>query len=128
MSLAGRVDRCDAKCARRCRRAAGRGAIAGSSAACGAVPTPIPGGANQVNAVSGALGEPMWNGVVRIKVRELRDARPEDHPETLLPGPDQKVMVFETMLRNGTAAQFAELLTSRSPTRTASRSRSRATM
>ena len=86
------------------------GAVYGSSA-CGAAPTPIPGDANQVNAVSGALGDPMWNGVVRMKVRELRDARPEDHPETLLPGADQKVMVLDAMLRNGTATQFAELLT-----------------
>jgi hypothetical protein len=77
----------------------------------GAAPTPIPGGANQVKAVSGTVGEPMWNGVVRYKVQELRDARPEDHPETLLPGPNQKVMVLRASLRNGTPAQFAELLT-----------------
>ena len=53
----------------------------------------------------------MWNGIVRYKVQELRDARPEDHPETLLPGPNQKVMVFRASLRNGTTNQFAELLT-----------------
>ena len=77
----------------------------------GAAPTPIPGGANEVKAVSGAVGEPMWNGVVRYKVQELRDARPEDHPETLQPGPNQKVMVLRASLRNGTPKQFAELLT-----------------
>ena len=83
----------------------------GICAPCAGAPTPIPGGANQVKAVNGTVGVPMWNGVVRLKVQELRDARPEDHPETLLPGPDQKVMVFNAMLRNGTAKQFAELLT-----------------
>jgi len=86
-------------------------AVAGVSVAGWAAPTPIPGRADQVKAVSGAVGEPMWNGVVRVKVRELRDARPEDHPETLLPGPNQKVMVLDAMLRNWTAKQFAELLT-----------------
>ena len=77
----------------------------------GAEPTPVPGRANHVKAVSGAVGEPMWNGVVRYKVQELRDARPEDHPETLLTGPNQKVMVLRASLRNGTPKQFAELLT-----------------
>ncbi|MDQ6942029.1 MAG: hypothetical protein M3169_05865 [Candidatus Eremiobacteraeota bacterium] len=86
-------------------------AVFANALSCGAAPTPIPGGANQVKAVSGTVGEPMWNGVVRLKVRELRVARPDEHPETLLPGPDQKVMVFDAMLRNGTASQFAELLT-----------------
>jgi hypothetical protein len=86
-------------------------AIFGSALAGGAVPTPVPGGANQVNAVSGTAGEPMWNGVVRLKVQELRDAVADDHPETLLPGPSQKVMVFRASLRNGTTKQFAELLT-----------------
>jgi hypothetical protein len=86
-------------------------AIFGSCFACAAAPTPVPGGADPIKAVSGFAGEPMWNGVLRYKVQELRDARPEDHPETLLPGPNQKVMVFRASLRNGTAKQFAELLT-----------------
>ncbi len=85
--------------------------ILGHSLANAAAPTPLPGGANQVKAVSGAAGDPMWNGTVRFKVRELRDARAADHPETLLPGPNQKVMVFDAMLRNGSPKQFAELLT-----------------
>ena len=85
--------------------------IFGSFVPAGAAPTPIPGGANQVKAVSGNAGDPMWNGMVRYKVQELREARPEEHPETLLPGPNQKVMVFRASLRNGTAKQFAELLT-----------------
>ncbi len=86
-------------------------ALAGNAATGTAAPTPVPDAANQVKAVSGNLGQPMWNGVVRLKVLELRDARPEDHPETLLPGPNQKVMVFRERMRNGTAKQFAELLT-----------------
>jgi len=77
----------------------------------GAAATPIPGSANQVKAISGNAGEPMWNGIVRYKLQELREARPEEHPETLLPGPNQKVMVFRASLRNGTDKQFAELLT-----------------
>jgi|GEM_PF-906553 len=83
----------------------------GYSVAGSAAPTPVPGGANQVKAVSGTAGAPMWNGVVRFKVQELRDARPDENPASLLPGPDQKVMVFRASLRNGTPKQFAELLT-----------------
>jgi hypothetical protein len=86
-------------------------AIVGTVLACAAAPVPVSGGANQIKVVSGTAGEPMWNGVVRYKVQELRDARPEDHPEALLPGPNQKVMVFRASLRNGTSKQFAELLT-----------------
>lgn len=86
-------------------------AMFGNPVAGSAAPTPVPGGADQVKAVSGTVGDPMWNGIVRLKVRELRDARPEDHPETLVPGPNQKVMVFSAMLRNETSTQFAEQLT-----------------
>ncbi|HWT05277.1 MAG TPA: hypothetical protein VN224_05930 [Xanthomonadales bacterium] len=86
-------------------------AVLASALSGGAAPTPVPGGANQVKAVDGIAGEPLWNGVVRLKVQELRDARAEDNPESLLPGPNQKVMLFRASLRNGTAQQFAELLT-----------------
>ena len=46
-----------------------------------ASPTPVPGGANQVSALSGTIGQTIFNGVLRIKVVELRDATPADHPK-----------------------------------------------
>jgi hypothetical protein len=76
-----------------------------------AAPTPVPGGANQVNALSGKLGQTLFNGIVRLKVDELRDATAADHPETALPDADQRVMVLSALVRNGSHADFAELLT-----------------
>ncbi len=76
-----------------------------------AAPTPVPGGANQVGATSGALGQTLFNGLVRLKVDDLRDATAADHPESALPGPNQRVMVLSALVRNGTHANFAELLT-----------------
>lgn len=82
----------------------------GASSAAAAPPTPIPGGANQVNALSGAAGQTLFNGIVRFKVVELRDATAADHPEAALPGPDKRVMVMTALIRNGAHANFAELL------------------
>ena len=83
--------------------------LAGSAAS--ASPTPIPGGANQVTAVAGTVGQTLFNGMVRLKVDELRDATADDHPETALPGAGQRVMVLTALVRNGTHAPFQELLT-----------------
>ncbi len=79
---------------------------AGSSAS----PTPTPGGANQVNGTSGKLGDTIFNGVVRVKVVELRDAAAGDHPETILPSDSQRVMLLNVIVRNGLHRNFAELL------------------
>lgn len=74
-------------------------------------PTPIPGGAYQVNAAAGKLGDQLFNGVIRLRVVEVRDATPADHPETLLAPADQRVMVMTAIVRNGTHRNFAELIT-----------------
>ena len=84
--------------------------------ACGAIaaqatPTPVPGGANQVNAMSAKLGDTVFNGDLRIKVKELRDATTADHPERMLPTANQKVMVMSALIRNGLHRDFVDLLT-----------------
>ncbi|MBV9439397.1 MAG: MoaD/ThiS family protein [Candidatus Eremiobacteraeota bacterium] len=74
-------------------------------------PSTVPGGANQVDAVSGSVGDTLFNGVVRLQVQELRDAVAADHPEAALPGANQRVMVLTALVRNGTHAEFTEVLT-----------------
>lgn len=81
-----------------------------STAAEAASPTPVQGGANQVSAISGKIGDTLWNGVLRLKVVEVRDATPADHPESVGPLPSQKVMVVTAIVRNGTAATWGELV------------------
>jgi hypothetical protein len=80
------------------------------TAAVAASPTPAPGGANAVNAISGKVGDTLWNGVVRFKVVEVRDATPADHPESVVPLATQKVMVVTAIIRNGTPATWGELV------------------
>lgn len=75
-----------------------------------ASPTPAPGGANQVNGISGKLGDTVFNGVVRVKVVELRDAAAGDHPETILPSDTQRVMLINVIVRNGLHREFGEIL------------------
>ncbi len=76
-----------------------------------AKPTPVPGGANQVGAVSGRIGETVFNGVLRFNVQDLREATSGDHPEQMLPQPNQKVMVMDVLLRNGSHSDFIDLIT-----------------
>jgi hypothetical protein len=73
-------------------------------------PTPIPGGANQLNALSGKLGQTLWNGVLRFKLVSLRDATSADHPESIAPLPGQKAMVLTAIIRNGTSSSWGELV------------------
>ncbi|MBV8364177.1 MAG: hypothetical protein JO193_06395 [Candidatus Eremiobacteraeota bacterium] len=75
-----------------------------------AKPTPVPGGANQVGAISGQVGQAIFNGVLRINVQDVREATPEDHPEQMLPQPSQKVMVMDVLLRNGSHSNFIDLI------------------
>ena len=75
-----------------------------------ASPTPVPGGANQVKAVTGTIGQTVFNGVLRVKILELRDATPADHPETVGASASQKVMVINVLLRNGSHDSFTGLL------------------
>ncbi len=72
--------------------------------------TPIPGGANQIRAISGKVGETVFNGALRIKIAELREATAADNPARLAPGPDQKVLVMTVLLRNGLHEPFLDLL------------------
>jgi hypothetical protein len=79
--------------------------------ALGATPTPVPGGANQVNALSGTIGQTVWNGELNIKIVELRDAVAADNPQQINPSPGEKVMVMTALLKNGMHASFIDLLT-----------------
>jgi hypothetical protein len=76
----------------------------------GAAPTPIPGGANGVSAVSAPLGTTVFNGVLRVKITSLRAAAAGEIPDTN-PTADQKVMYFESLLSNGTHDDFTDLVT-----------------
>ncbi len=82
-----------------------------AAAGAAATATPVPGGANQVNAVAGNVGDTIFNGVLRITVQSIRDATADDHPEKMLPGPNQKVMIMNVLLRNGMHSDFIDLLT-----------------
>lgn len=86
-------------------------AAAASVAVGTAAPTPVPGGANQVSAIQGKVGDTIFNGVLRIDVQDVRDATPDDHPEKALPSADQRVMIMDVLLRNGTHADFIDLIT-----------------
>jgi hypothetical protein len=84
--------------------------VASGSASAFAAPAPVPGGANQVSAISGKIGETLWNGVVRFKVVEVRDATPADHPESVIPSANQRVIVVTAIVRNGTPQAWGELV------------------
>ncbi len=73
-------------------------------------PKQTPGGANQVSAVSGKLGQELWNGTIRFKLVELRDARPDEHPESVAL-PNQKALVVTAIIKNGTPGTWANLVT-----------------
>lgn len=81
-----------------------------SGAVASAAPSPAPGGANQVNAISGKLGDTLWNGVLRFKLVEVREATAADHPESVVPTAGQKVMVVTAIIRNGTPSSWGELV------------------
>jgi hypothetical protein len=74
-----------------------------------AAPTPVPGGANAVSAVSGKIGETVFNGVLRIKIVALRDATAAESSD-LTPSADKKVMFMQSLLRNGKNEEFIDLL------------------
>jgi hypothetical protein len=76
----------------------------------GAAPTPIPGGANGVTAVSAKLGTTVFNGMLRVKITALRVANADEVSDTS-PTADQKVMFFESLLSNGTHDSFISLVT-----------------
>ncbi len=84
--------------------------LVGMVAPAGAAPTPIPGGANGVSAVSGDLGSTVFNGVLRVKITALRAANAGEISDTN-PTADQKVMYIESLLSNGTHEEFTDLVT-----------------
>jgi hypothetical protein len=70
-----------------------------------AAPTPVPGGANGVNALSAKLGQTVFNGNLRIKIVELRAATAADSQGIAyppVPTADQKTMFMRVLLSNGT--------------------------
>jgi hypothetical protein len=82
--------------------------IAASTAA---VPTPVPGGANEMGALPAKMGETAFNGVLRVKIVALRDAAPADNPEQASANASQKVMYFSVLLRNGSSEGFDHVMT-----------------
>src|SRR5450755_2470501 len=77
-----------------------------------AAPTPVPGGANAVSALSAKSGDTIFNGVLRIKVLALRDVTDaDDKPNQPSPSADQKIMYLQTLLHNGKTDTFTDLLT-----------------
>jgi hypothetical protein len=79
------------------------------SVAVEAAPTPVPGGANQVSALSGSVGQTIFNGILRINVSDVRAATPEEIAK-FVPTPAQKVLAFSVLLRNGTTSTFTDLV------------------
>lgn len=70
-----------------------------ASIAFGATPTPIPGGSNQASGVEGTIGSDLFNGQVRLRPTQLRDATAADgYP----PDPTQRWLVFTAAASNGT--------------------------
>jgi hypothetical protein len=80
-----------------------------AGAALAATATPPPGGANQVNAVEGAVGATLFNGEVRIKGGAVRDAT-SDEIASILPPADKKVIVYTATMSNGTHSAFTGML------------------
>jgi len=76
-----------------------------------ATPTPVPGGANALAALSAKTGATVFNGVLRIQIVELRDATDADGSDQPRPSADQKVMFMRALLHNGTHERFTDLLT-----------------
>ncbi len=81
-----------------------------ATAAASAAPTPVPGGANQISAISGRVGQRVFNGVLRVTVQTVHDATAEDHPEKDLPSADQKIIVMRVLLSNGWHGTFDGLM------------------
>jgi hypothetical protein len=79
-------------------------------AAAAASSTPVPGGANEVKALSGKLGDTIFNGVLRIKADSLAyTTSPEDVAEVNTSG-GKKVMKLTVLLRNGSKDDFTDLM------------------
>jgi hypothetical protein len=64
-----------------------------------AVPTPVPGGANQQAGVSGTFSDVLFNGRLRLRAMSLKDAVPADNEHPNKPG--ERAVVFHAIVSNG---------------------------
>jgi hypothetical protein len=90
--------------------------IAASAAGGNAAPTPVPGGANGISALSGKIGDTVFNGVIRIQIVALREATAADNADLAARHSDltapagKKILFMQSFLRNGTHDEFISLL------------------
>ena len=82
----------------------------GTTPCLAATPTPVPGGANAVSAVSGNLGQPIFNGVLRLTIVELRPANADEISSVGGLVGQQKAMAMTVLLSNGLHQNFADLV------------------
>lgn len=73
-------------------------ALSNPQSAVSAAPTPIPGGANQLNGVSGGLSSALFNGKVRVRKMALRTSTATEYT----PAAGQRALVFSFLVSNGT--------------------------
>ncbi len=68
-----------------------------------AAPTPVPGGANQTNGVSGSMSQVLFNGKLRIRGMSLKEATAGEHYAHLSPPTDgQRSIILRLVVSNGT--------------------------
>lgn len=68
-----------------------------------AVPTPVPGGANQTSGVSGNMSQVLFNGKLRIREMSLREAVLGEHYAHMSPPSDaQRAIILRLIVSNGT--------------------------
>lgn len=65
-----------------------------------AAPTPVPGGANQVDGVSGTFSQVLFNGTLRVRKMSLRDTMPDDQFSADQKG--ERALIFKAVVSNGT--------------------------
>lgn len=80
------------------------------SIASAAESTPVPGGANQVKALSGKLGDTIFNGVLRITPQSLAYTTAPDDLNYVNTSGGKKVMKLTVLLRNGAKDNFTDLM------------------
>jgi hypothetical protein len=73
--------------------------LGGESAPATAIPTPVPGGANQQAGVSGTFSDVLFNGRLRLRAMSLKDAVPADDEHPNKPG--ERAVVFHAIVSNG---------------------------
>ncbi len=74
-------------------------AVGAAGGPAGAVPTPVPGGANQINGVSGTMSQTLFNGMLRLRGMSLKDPVPADNMRPNAAG--ERAIVFHAIVSNG---------------------------